>query len=264
VRVVPNLYPALDEHADFPAAGERAEAREAGWGVHEVVVETPVHEERLRTLGADRLTEVLGVWRDRVLVLGAKERVRQVMVYRNEGPEAGATLSHPHAQILALPRIPREVGDELRGAHAWWETEQQCFYCDLLAREVAARTRVVHADETVVVLAPFASRVPYETWILPRHHEADFAGTSSGTLEGVARAVARWAERLELARGEFASNLVLHTAPSGLGACSYYHWHLELLPRVTRLAAFEWGSGWTINPVFPEQAAAVLRGDDDA
>jgi len=233
--------------------------------VHEVVVETPDHEARLATLGRLRWRELLGVWRERIEALAGTAGVRHVLVYRNEGAEAGATLAHPHAQILGLPRVPREIEDELAGARGSGEgAGPACVFCNRLAEEIEEGTRVIRADENVVMLAPFASRVPYETWILPRRHAAAFGASPATVMDAVADRIAEWGERMEALLGRFPSNLVLHTAPLGMEESPRYHWHLELLPRLTRDAAFERGSGWSINPVFPEQAAARLRGDAGA
>lgn len=262
-RVVPNRYPALGPEPPGTGGSLLPEGalflERPGAGGHEVVVETPEHVWRPEAPDAEALAETLAVCAERMRHWSAHPGVRYVLVFKNHGEAAGATIPHPHFQLLALPLVPRTVHEEVEAAERHRRREGDCLWCRLLTAEREAGARWILETETVAAIAPYASRVPYEVWLLPRRHEIRFE-TSAGLRE-MATALADVLAALAGVLGDPAWNLVVHTAPVELAAEGSYHWHLEVLPRTVRFAGFEWGSGLAMNPVAPETAALALRGE---
>ena len=259
VRVVPNKFPALRVEGDLERRGEGIYDLMNGIGAHEVVVESPDHESDLARLPVSAVVEVLRAYRDRISDLKRDDRLRSVLVFRNRGTEAGATLEHPHSQLVATPVVPLAVADELHHSRAYHDYRERCLFCNILRQEIEARARIVLETERTVAFVPFAARLPFETWLLPRRHAAAFEQSGDDELHDMAGALRAVLARLDHALGEPPYNLVLHSAPFGVGESPSYHWHLEILPRLTGLAAFELGGGFYVNPVPPEDAGRLLR-----
>jgi UDPglucose--hexose-1-phosphate uridylyltransferase len=189
-------------------------------------------------------------------------RLRYVLVFKNHGAAAGATLEHSHSQIIATPIIPRMVQEELDGARRYYELKERSVFTDILDQEMAEGNgrRVVSTTERFVALAPFAPRFPFETWILPRAHRSSYHTiVDPEEFLDFARILKDTLLRLNVALNSPPYNFVLHTAPLGEDDLPYYHWHLEIMPKLTRVAGFEIGSGFYINPTPPEDAAQYLR-----
>ena len=185
--------------------------------------------------------------------------IAYVLVFKNHGKQAGATLGHPHSQLIALPVVPKRVQEELDGTRRHFEYRERCIFCDIIQQELLTGVRVVMETDHFIVLAPYAARFPFETWILPRRHVSHFEKTDVATIQNlgwVLRAVLRKIDKvLELPP----HNLIVHTAPAQEPDLAHYHWHIEFIPKLTRVAGFEWGSGFYINPTPPEEAARFLR-----
>lgn len=260
VRVVPNRNPMLriEGNTDVRSSG-MFESRD-GLGAHEVIVETPIHDQPLHTLDVDRLWRVLWAWRTRIQDLKRDSRFSSIVIFKNHGRAAGARLDHAHSQLTAFPVIPPALADELRGAARHLSINGTCIFCDLIARELQDRRRIISGEEAILAIAPYASRVPFETWLMPRDHAPRFEDASDATLHVLASQLKSVMARIDWALERPACNFVLHTAPLTGEADSAFHWHLEILPRVTRYSGMEWGSGVHRNPVPPEEAAEVLRG----
>jgi UDPglucose--hexose-1-phosphate uridylyltransferase len=259
VRVVPNRHPMLRVEAgpDVRSLG-LFESRD-GLGAHEVIIETPIHDQPLHTLAVDRLWRVLWAWRTRIQDLKRDSRLVSAVVFKNHGKAAGARLDHAHSQLTAFPFMPPALAEKLRGSARHMTKTGRCVYCDLIADEVKDGRRVISEHETILAIAPFASRVPFETWLMPRTHSPRFEDASDATLEGLAAAIKSVMAGIDWALERPACNLVLHTAPLSGEADAAFHWHLEILPRVTRLSGLDWGSGVHRNPVAPEEAVRALR-----
>lgn len=226
-------------------------------GAQELVVEHPDPEQRLETFPAAHLEAVLRLYRDRVAFHAARPDVRHVQVVRNVGRGAGAAYAHPHGQVLALPVPNRWVEEEREAAAGHRVVTGRCLFCDVLDHELVARERVVSANEAFVAFAPFAAKVPFETWIVPRDHQSAFQELPGNRVADLADLLRTVLEALNAALDRPPYNLVLHAVPTpGDGA---YHWHLELLPRVARASGFDWSLGAYVNPTPPEAAARFLR-----
>jgi len=260
VRVVPNRFPAVRRMAGEPTADPLFKL-EPGYGVHEVVIECPQHESSLAALPEEHVRDVFAVYRDRLAALRSDPRIAYAQLFKNHGAGSGASLEHAHTQILGLPRVPRTVQDELDATAAYHQAHARCIFCDLLERELAVGERVVLEGKHCAAVAAFAGRFPYETWVLPRRHAADFDRLTAAELADITRVVRTVLRRLAAAVADVTYNLVLHTAPFREPA-PHYHWHWELLPRLTGIAGFELAGGYFLNPLPPEDAAARLRKKD--
>jgi len=259
LRVVPNPFPALRVELEEGRSGEGMYDRMVGVGAHEVIIETPRHAARLADLEAGDLASVLEAWSARIADLEGDRRLRHAVVFRNEGARSGATLRHPHSQLIAAPIVPPAVRAELDGARAWWSLKQRCVWCDVVHTERSDGRRLVYENASAVVLAPWAPRFPFETWVLPKEHAPWLHRCSADVLRGVADALGEALVRLDRALDLPPYNLVLHTAPFALAEGDVFHWHIEVLPTLVSTAGFEWATGCHINPMPPEEAAAVLR-----
>ncbi len=259
VRVVPNKFPALKVEGSLDREGEGLFDRMNGIGAHEVIIETPDHTKTLATMGEGDIERVLEAYRDRIRDLKQDGRLRHILVFKNHGAAAGATLEHGHSQLIALPMVPDFVREELDGAQRHFAEKERCLFCDILHQEAAAGRRIVQENADIIALSPYAPRFPFETWLLPRRHGARFEDASAHEYESLARMLKALLTRLDRALEFPPFNLILHTAPFAEPVGESYHWHLEVLPKVTRSAGFEWGTGFYINPTSPEEATDVLR-----
>ena len=259
VRVVANLRPMLRIEGGLERRLDGVFETRDGLGAHEVIIETPVHDQRLQDLPVDRLWRVLWAWRTRVQDLKQDARFATAVVFKNHGRAAGARMDHAHSQIVAYPIVPTTLDEKVRGAAAHFGQTGHCIFCDVTAQELRDGRRTVSDTLPIIAIAPFASRVPFETWLMPRDHAPRFEEASDATLGAMAMVLKDVMARVDWALGRPAYNLVLHTAPFSGDADVAFHWHLEVIPRVTRWSGLEWGTGISRNPVSPEEAAKVLR-----
>ncbi len=258
-RVVPNKFPALRIEGELEPSGEGLFDRMNGVGAHEVIIETPDHHASLATMPVEEVADVLWACRERALDLRKDPRFEYVLVFKNHGEAAGASLEHPHSQLIATPIIPIMVREELTGAADYYRRKERCVWCDIVRQERRAQRRLIAERGGFVALAPFAPRFPCETWIVPARHGAAFEESGIEELRGLAELLGDFLRRMNRVLGEPAYNFMLHTAPLDEPDLAYFHWHLEIIPKLTKVAGFEWGSGFFINPVPPEAAAASLR-----
>jgi UDPglucose--hexose-1-phosphate uridylyltransferase len=259
LRVVANKFPALRIEGDLEPAGEGLFDRMNGVGAHEVVIETPDHTATLASLPVDAVADVLLAYRERVADLKKDPRFEYVLVFKNHGEAAGASLEHPHSQLIATPIIPIMVSEELGGAAQYFRMKERCVWCDIVRQERRSRHRMIVESGGFAAVAPFAPRFPFETWILPTRHRAAFEESDVDELRSLAGVLGDVLRRMNRVLNAPPFNFMLHTAPLREPAGAYFHWHLEVIPKLTRVAGFEWGSGFFINPVPPEDGAAALR-----
>jgi UDPglucose--hexose-1-phosphate uridylyltransferase len=259
LRVVPNQFPVLRVEGELGRHGEGLFDKMNGIGAHEVVIESPRHNDTFVTMGEEGVERVLWACRERVLDLKRDRRFRHIIVFKNHGAAAGASLDHPHTQLIALPIVPIDVRDEITVARAHWEAKERCVFCDILRQETAAAQRVVAENADVVALSPYAPRFPFETWLFPRRHQAVFEEAPRHEYASLARALVDLLRRMNAALEMPPYNLLIHSAPVAESAGEYFHWHVEVIPKLTRVAGFEWATGFHLNPTSPEEATQVLR-----
>jgi len=258
LRVVPNQSPIVRVEGDLDRQGEGLFDKMNGIGAHEVVIESPRHQDTLVTQSDAGVERLLHAFRDRIQDLRRDTRFKSFIAFKNYGAAAGAMLEHSHSQIFALPIVPREIRDELEGARVHYAAKERCLFCDIMRQELADGRRVIEDDTDAVALTPYASRSPFEVWILPRRHQSRFEDTPGHELAALAKLLREVLRRMDAALEQPPYSFVIHSAPVSENA-DFYHWHLEILPKVTRFGSFEWTTGFHRNPTPPETAAKVLR-----
>jgi len=259
VRVVPNRFAALSSDGSLQRQELGFFRRMDGVGVHEVVVESPLHNEVLPLMDDRQVEEVLLAYRERYLALRDDRRIKLVMIFKNYGEAAGTSLEHTHSQIVGTVVVPSDIRRRLDEAARHYDDHGSCVYCDLIEEELAFRKRIVMDTECFVVLHPFASRYPFETWIIPKEHQASFGLISMEDSKRFAKALRATLLKLHSKLADPDYNYVIRTAPVRDEEEDYYHWHLQIVPRLTTAAGFEMGSGMSINVSFPEETAQFLR-----
>ncbi|HEY6419572.1 MAG TPA: galactose-1-phosphate uridylyltransferase [Candidatus Binataceae bacterium] len=259
VRAVPNKFPALRIEGAAGRRGEGLYDLMNGIGAHEVVIETPDHDQTMADITPRQIEEVLWAYRDRVLDLARDERFRYVLIFKNHGAEAGASLEHPHSQLIALPILPLSVQQELRGSSDYYQLKERCIFCDIVSQEAQARSRVILENELFIVVCPFAARFPFELVMIPKVHSSHFEFATASEYRALAHSIKATLGALKTALSDPPFNYIIHSAPLREPESKHYHWHLEITPALTKVAGFEVGTGFYINPMPPEDAAAHLR-----
>jgi len=259
VRVVPNKFPALGIEGDLNKTGMGMYDWMNGVGAHEVIVETPEHDRHLAFLDNRQIEDVLWAYRARYLDLKKDPRFKYILIFRNHGRVAGASLAHPHSQLIATPMVPGEVADEIEGSRLYEQYRDRCVYCDILRQELSQGERIVAENAHFLAFEPFASRLPFETWLVPKIHASAFTAISNQEQASFAEMLRDTLRRIQLCLNDPPYNYTLHTSPCDEDDRGRFHWHLEIFPRLTIAAGFEMGTGIYINVTPPEQAAAFLR-----
>ncbi len=259
VRCVPNLYPAF-----VPPQGEVAHTRvmegddlAVAIGHHEVLVESPVHDEHPANAKISQLTHVINAYVDRLRTLSSKPYVKYVSIFRNHGLEAGASLSHAHSQIIATPFVPKIAEEELKASRKFYKKNEKCIFCDILEKELA-ETRLILENRDYVVFAPWASVNPLEFWIVPKEHKTTLLEMSHTEVKKFAKTLKRCMSGIDTLLGDPPYNYGFHLAMDKESR-KYYHWHLEVYPKLAIWGGFEKSTGIYINTVSPEAAAESLR-----
>ena len=257
VRVVPNRYPAVKRGArNTPLPGC---VSPSGYGAHEVLIETPVHNRHPGSLPPRQMERVLEALHRRTEALSRDRGLRYLQFYRNYRGEAGASMEHPHSQLVALPFVPVLLCRELKRSQELYLSEGGCPFCRLEKKESRAGQRIIARNDGYSAFIPAAARSPFETWVLPRSHQAAFLETSALERAGLAAILEEVLGLIARALGDPPYNYFLHTAPLRSSPLPYYHWHIELIPRLSIAAGFEMGSGVYINEIAPEEAARFIR-----
>jgi UDPglucose--hexose-1-phosphate uridylyltransferase len=260
LRVVPNKFPALQIEGGLNKVGEGMFDKMNGIGAHEVLIETPGHDMTIPQMALKDVENMFWGFRDRILDLTKDVRFQYIMVFKNHGSAAGASLEHPHSQLIALPIIPLEVQAEMTGAQIYYSYKDRCVFCDIIHQEKTTGARLVSENEDFIVLCPYAPRFPFETWILPKHHVGMLEDCWKGEYANLAQAVKETITRIDKVLQNPPYNFIIHNSPlRDYHDVPYYHWHIEIMPKLTKVAGFEWGTGFYINPTPPEDAAIFLR-----
>lgn len=264
VRVFPNKFPALDPEGSSAVIEGNVFKSMGGLGYHEVVAETPRHDRELAELSIKEIELVIRTYLNRFRELSEKPKIKYVSIFKNRGRQAGASLEHSHSQIMGTTFLPKMLRREYEFAESYRNQGGSCLYCDVIRAEKREEARVVLENENFIVICPYGSRFPYETRILPKQHSNVFGGLSDEGINQLSAALKRTLRALTERLGSFPYNFTVHTAPySSSGDESpgeeSYHWHLEIMPRITTPAGFEWGTDNFINIVSPEKAADELR-----
>ncbi len=259
LRVVPNKFPALGIEGTLNRQGEGLYDKMNGVGAHEVIIETPNHQMTLATMPARLIEDVLWAYRDRIVDLKKDRRFKYMLIFKNHGEAAGASLEHTHSQLIALPVVPKRVLEEVESAKEYYTDKERCIFCDIIRQEEESGIRLISENEYFIALAPFAPRFPFEMWITPKVHQSAFEESRKNDFEQLASVLKDMLTRLDRVLDHPAYNYIIHTSPVPESSNDYYHWHLEIMPKLTKVAGFEWGTGFYINPTPPEESAKFLR-----
>ncbi len=260
VRVVANKFPALQVEGDIERRGLGMYDMSNGVGAHEVLIETPYHQKDICDLLNHEVENFLNMYCRRALDLAKDKRFKYIMVFKNFGAAAGASLEHPHTQLIALPMIPKSAAEEIKGAQNYFEYRERCIFCDVIRQETQEAERVVMENKHFLAFCPFVSRFPFEIWIIPKKHNGNFSHMPPEEIPSLAQILRDIVTKLKKLFPDVSYNYILHSAPvNGDGAMEGYHWHIEFMPKLTRTAGFEWGSGFYLVATPPELAAKYLR-----
>jgi UDPglucose--hexose-1-phosphate uridylyltransferase len=268
LRVVPSIKPILRIEGKLDRRGQGVYDVMNGIGAHEVIIETPQHIDNICDLDTQQIVHTINFYKERLIDLEKDPRFKYVLIFKNYGWAAGAgRVRHSRSQLIATPVNPKRVKEELAGAHRYFEYHERCVFCDLIKQEMASKERVLIDIDGFIAIAPFASRFPFEVWILPKKHSCDFIKLESSDMKDLAEILREVLLKIKKGLGNPPYNYILHTAPFRRFKPGYwrtvdqdYHWHIEIMPKLTRVAGFEWGTGFYICPISPEKAAEFLRG----
>jgi UDPglucose--hexose-1-phosphate uridylyltransferase len=259
LRVIPNKYPALKIEGTLNREPKGIYDRMNGVGAHEVIIETSEHKLDMADMTVPQIRDVLWAYRERFVDLRRDTRFQYILIFKNHGEAAGASLEHAHSQLIATPIIPKRVMEKLRGSAKYFEFRERCIFCDIIRQEITEQERIVQDFDAVISFEPFASRFPFETWIIPKTHQSSYLEMSDAEYTTLARCIKDTLTRLKIALDNPPFNYMIHTRPISKEYHDIFHWHIEIIPKLTKVAGFEWGSGFYINPTSPEEAAAFLR-----
>jgi UDPglucose--hexose-1-phosphate uridylyltransferase len=262
VRVVPNKFAALAREGEPVRKFARSRRTINGVGIHDVIVETPDHSLTTALLPDEQVAEIIHAYKLRYDAASADPRISHVSIFKNHGVNAGTSLEHPHSQMIATPVISSQVRGRLHEALRHYDDYGECIFCHVMGEELSERTRLVLDTRHFVVVEPFASPTPFYTHIYPRRHMASFGDIRDEEMQDLGSALRILLAKLYSGLNNPDFNYTIRTAPAENSGVKYFHWYVTVIPRLTRVAGFELGTGMYINTVLPEQAAEFLRGVD--
>jgi len=261
LRVVSNKFPAVNTDNHFSEnIINPLETNAYAEGVAEVIIETPHHSKNMAFYNLNETVLVINAYKDRYLAISKEKHIKYVAVFKNHGQKAGASISHAHSQIIGIPIIPPLVKEELSSAKKYFKKHCGCIYCDMIKQQLENGTRVVLENADFVCFLPYASRFPYETWILPKFHNDRFENINESQIKSLAEILRDILKKFYKGLDDPPYNFYIHTTPTKIDACEYYHWHIELIPKTSVLAGFELGTGVFVNISTPEENAKFLKG----
>lgn len=258
VRIIPDKMPILIPDGDSNREGIGMFDAMNSIGVHEMVIEAPEHNTTISNATATQVKEIIWAYKQRMLELKKNPRYKHLMIVKNSGAGLSA-LSHSHSHIIATPIIPKRIDEELEGAREYYHYHDRCLICDIIKQESKSKSRLVYEDDNFIVFCPFASRFPFEMEIAPKAHLPFFEMMDNTLVPLFANTLQISLKKLETLLPGQPYNYILHTSPCSESYKDFYHWHIEIIPKLTKTAGFEWGSGFYINPTPPEDAAEALR-----
>ena len=259
VRVVPNKKPLLTVEGDLNRAGVGLYDMMEGIGAHEIIIESPQHITAISELPVEQIAKTFEACKVRMESLMRDGRFQYMLLFKNHGEQSGGKIEHIHSNLIALPIVPKTVKKEVEGATAYFNYKSRCVFCDIIHHELTLNERVVVENDYFLALTPFASRFPFEVCILPKEHYSRFTHTDEAHMHSLSFILKDVLERLNLSLEQPSYNYLIHTLPVNSQRHEEFHWHLEILPRLTKMAGFEWGTGFFINPTTPEEAATYLK-----
>jgi UDPglucose--hexose-1-phosphate uridylyltransferase len=265
-RVIPNFVPVFHIEGELGRSGEGMYDRMNSIGANEIIIESPQHATRPEDMGIEQMARVLLTYRERMADLEKDPRLRYTLIYKNSGKDAGATYSHPISHLASTPVIPKRVKEELDGSKEYFAYKERCIFCDICREELSVGSRVILETAGFVSFCPYASKFPFESWIVPKRHDCAFQSIKDGEIEDLALVLSTLLKKLRALFQGVAFNYFIHSAPNRVPRKNHwhtlgedFHWHLEIMPRLLTTSGFEWGSGLYVLPTSPEDAAKYLR-----
>jgi len=258
IRIFPDHNPILVPSGDLWREGQGMFDAMNSIGIHEVVVEVPHHSQTLQNVPLDQVRELVWSYKQRLLDIKKNPRFKHFMIVKNSGKKV-SNFSHSHSHILATPIIPKRIEEEIDGAREYFHYHDRCVYCDIVKQEIEQTARIIHSDNLFLAFCPFAARFPYEIMIIPRIHQPFFENIDKDHVNGFANVLQISLKKMQNLFPELPYYFILHTSPCTDSYRDFFHWHLEIIPKFSQVAGFEWGSGFYINPMLPEDAAQKLR-----
>lgn len=260
VRTVPNKFPALQIEGSIDRRGLGMYDISNGIGAHEVIIQSPYHDKEIPDLLDEEIVNIIKTYCRRAKDLQKDRRFKYILIFKNYGASAGASLAHQHTQLIALPMVPKNAAEEIKGALQYFEFRERCIFCDMLRQESQEKARIIAANKYFVAFCPFVSRFSFEIWIVPKIHNSYFCAMIDGEMLQLAKILKEVLLRLRVALSDPAYNFIIHSAPLDHdGDLAHFHWHIEIMPKLERVAGFEWGTGFYIVSTPPEIAAKYLR-----
>lgn len=265
-RVIPNFRPVLHVEGELGRRGMGMYDSMNGIGANEIIIESPYHDKLPEDIGIEQISRVIRLYRSRVADLERDQRLRYILIFKNSGKGAGAIYSHPHSEVMATPIIPKLIKEELDGAKQYYAYKERCIFCDMMREEARVDERVVFESRDFVAFSPFASKFPFELWILPKRHNCAFQDAGDGEMEDLSLMLTTVLRKMKRVLKDSPYNYFIHTAPNRIPRRNHwhtlgddYHWHIEIIPRLLRTSGFEWGSDFFVLTTSPEDAAKYLR-----
>lgn len=265
-RTIPNFKPVFKIEGELGRRGEGMYDKMNGIGANEVIVESPFHDIQPEDMGLEQMARVIKTYKDRISDLEKDSRLRYTLIYKNQGIFAGNNFSHPVSHLAATPVIPKRVKEELDGAKQYFAYKERCIFCDIMREELRVGSRVIIETRHYAAFCPYASKFPFEIWIIPKRHNCVFQEIRPDELEDLALILSTVLKKLRALFPGLSYNYFIHSAPNRIPRKDHwhtlgedFHWHLEIMPRFLRTTGFEWGSGFYILSTSPEDAAKYLR-----
>jgi UDPglucose--hexose-1-phosphate uridylyltransferase len=235
-------------------------------GAHEIIVESPDHKVPPEDRGEEHMRAVIRMQRDRFVDIARNEKIRHIIIAKNTGLLSGVVNSHPHSQVLAAPVIPLRIKSELDGSKEYYAYKERCIFCDIRDEELRVENRVVKKSKHFLAFCPYASKFPFEFWVMPMKHSCAFQEITDDEIDDLGTLMTELFIGLRRLLNEPSYSYIVHTAPTNIPRRNLwhtlgedYHWHIEVAPRLLRASGFEWGSGFYVNTTSPEDAARYLR-----
>jgi UDPglucose--hexose-1-phosphate uridylyltransferase len=258
-RIVPNKFPALVPEASQARVMKGIYLTMGGHGRHEVIIENPKHNRDISQMPAEEIETIIETYHRRYVTLMQEHENMLVLIFRNHGERAGTSLLHPHSQLIVTGIMPTLVREREERAQRYFDEWGRCVFCEILDFEGKERSRVVFENDSFLGFVPFAAEVPFEIWIMPKQHQADFGSITASAQTALAEAMHEVLGRLQAALPDLDYNYVINSASQYASGEPHLHWYLQIRPRLTTPAGFELGTGIPINPSLPEEDAALLK-----
>lgn len=260
IRIVPNKYAALVPKGELKRAKvQRFFPHMNGIGEHEVIIESPEHDKTIATMDQKQVEEVFSAYRERYITLSRNPRYEMIIIFKNHGVQAGTSLMHPHSQLVATPITPMHIRHRIEEAMRFFDDNGECIYCEMIKTEKKAKERVVLETDNFISFEPFASKSPFETWVIPKIHKSSFEEVTPEEIKEIAYVMKQTLAKIYKSLNDPDFNYMVFSSPCHEKDGEYNHWYIQILPRISSMAGFELGSGIYINTVHPETAAKLLR-----